>query len=213
MQNLQLILTISLLTGVLTILNGQGIFLTKEQKFWKYFSQEVKSFDDYRSSKWKEVNDKLSNYCEGLFFGQITTFQNGIILKAFYITAKGDKTKFDKLEKLVKAAPKFKEFEIKAYEEASYLKDELVLKEEAIQTYKIEYQLKRTEKNNFALTLFLPNRVNLDDKESQNALTELIYDSLGELKFSKISSLTVNFDSSKEEKTKSLKKIIYENFD
>jgi len=178
------------------LLSGQ--IKNKEKEFWNFFKDNIKNFEECKPPMKKEVKAELEKYCQELDFGITMKFHNSKIENALFITAHGDYTKFDTILKLVKAAPKFEDFKVVAFNPPSYIPDSIELNNLNISTDEINYKRIKNQNGNYDLEIFLPITFDSTSKNVQNAIGELLYEGIGELALSKISSITIDVSQTKQ---------------
>lgn len=166
---------------------------TKEKIFWDFFQERVKSFEDFQIPQTThEVNIKLQEYCKGLSTGYVMSFGNQQVEKQLFISANGDKSKFDSLLFLVSSAPKFRDFKVIAFNPPSYIAESLDLSNDTIPSSDIYYEIVSDTINQLKLYLFLPLKYTLNEEEIGKGLMEMINEGLGEYDFSRITSIEIS---------------------
>jgi hypothetical protein len=58
-----ILVQIAIISFLSNILNSRPFFKSEEKQIWIYFSDSIKKFEDYNTSKGQEIRTKLWNYC------------------------------------------------------------------------------------------------------------------------------------------------------
>jgi hypothetical protein len=185
-----------------------------ERKFWKYFVSHVDNSDSLLHSPdlLKSVSDKLNEYFPGLGLGCLMTFTGVKKVSQIYITAFGDKSKFQTIDNLVKKSPKAERYNIIAFAPPSYLHESLTFNGKKIPTDNIEFCFKKNN-NELDISLFFPDKPSKTDNQFGYAFQTLLLEFLGEIQFAKLGLVDIlGFDkkpsSQQTDKLKNLYSII-----